>query len=66
MTSQHIKQFVTVLLLIFLFVQCKTMKENRHDIKNFKTTYLEQLKLTYTRKLLQAGFNYSTYFNNRF
>jgi hypothetical protein len=59
MTSQLIKQFVTVLLLIFLFVQCKTMKENRHDIKQFKSIYLDQFKLTYTRRLLQTGFNYS-------
>lgn len=59
MTSQHIKQFVTVLLFIFLFVQCKTMKENRKDIKQFKSIYLDQFKLTYTRRLLQAGFNNS-------
>jgi hypothetical protein len=63
MTSHHIKQFASVLLLIFLFVQCKTMKENRHDIKDFKTTYLYQFKLTYTRKLLQTGFNYSASIN---
>jgi hypothetical protein len=64
MTSHHIKQFATVLLLIFLFVQCKTMKQNRHDIKDFKFTYLNQFKLVYTRKLLQAGFNNSTSINS--
>ena len=64
MTYQHIKQFVTVLLLIFLFVQCKTMKQNRHDIKQFKSIYLYQFKLTYTRRLLQIGFNNSTSINN--
>lgn len=64
MTSQLIKQIVTVLLFIFLFVQCKTMKQNRHEIKDFKKTYLEQFKLTYTRRLLKAGFNNSTSINS--
>jgi len=64
MTSKHIKQFVTVSLFIFLFVQCKTMKENRQDIKQFKSIYLDQFKLTYTRRLLQIGFNNSTSINN--
>jgi hypothetical protein len=35
------------------------MKENRSQIKQFKSIYLDQFKLTYTRKLLQTGFNYS-------
>ncbi len=64
MTSHHIKQYITVLLLIFLFVQCKTMKQNRHDIKDFKKTYLEQFKIIYTRRLLQVGFNNSTSINS--
>jgi hypothetical protein len=40
------------------------MKENRHDIKDFKKTYLMQFKLVYTRKLLQEGFNNSISINN--
>ncbi len=64
MTSHYIKQFVKVLLLIFLFVQCKTMNENRNDITQFKSVYLSQFKLEYTRKLLQAGFNHSIAINN--
>jgi hypothetical protein len=40
------------------------MKENRKDIKQFKSIYLNQFKLTYTRRLLQAGFNNSASINN--
>jgi hypothetical protein len=43
-----------------LFVQCRTIRENRRQIKQFKSIYLDQFKLTYTRLLLQAGFNNST------
>jgi hypothetical protein len=64
MTSHHIKQFTTVLLLMFLFVQCKTMKENRNEIKQFKSVYLHQFKLEYTLNLLQAGFNHSEAINS--
>lgn len=59
MSVQRIKYFIAALLSMFFFVQCKTMKENRTEIKQFKSTYLYQFKLTYTRKLLQAGFNHS-------
>jgi hypothetical protein len=64
MTSHHIKQLAIFLFLMFFFVQCRTMKENRTEIKQFKSTYLYQFKLTYTRKLLQAGFNQSAAINN--
>ena len=60
----RIKQVVTILLFMTVFVQCKTMKENRHDIKQFKSIYLDQFKLTYTRRLLKAGFNNSTSINS--
>jgi len=59
MIFHRIKQLATILFIMFLFVQCRAMKENRSQIKQFKSIYLDQFKLTYTRKLLQTGFNYS-------
>jgi hypothetical protein len=40
------------------------MKENRHEINQFKSIYLDQFKLKYTRRLLKAGFNNSTSINS--
>jgi hypothetical protein len=40
------------------------MKENRKVIKKFKSIYLDQFKLIYTRRLLQAGFNHSNSINS--
>lgn len=59
MNAHSIKQSSIALLLILFFAQCRTMKSYRHDKNQFKTVYLHQFKLDYTRKLLQAGFNHS-------
>jgi len=64
MSILRIKKFIILLLSILFFIQCKTMKENRREIKQFKSIYLAQFKLTYTRKLLQAGFNHSPAINS--
>ena len=64
MSFHQIKQFTVLLLLLFFFVQCKTAKENRNEVRQFKSIYLCQFKLTYTRKLLQAGFNHSASINS--
>ncbi len=64
MPCYRIKQFTILLLAMFFFVQCKTLKENRRETNEFRSIYEDQFKLTYTRKLLQAGFNHSDAINS--
>jgi len=51
--------YVPLLLLLLLTCsQCRTSRSKQLQ-KDYKTTYIHQFKLTYLRKLLQAGFNHS-------
>lgn len=55
--------FIALLLLLLTFTQC-TSSRQRMLKQQYKEIYVHQFKLTYLKKLLQAGFNNSEEVNS--
>jgi len=49
---------------MLLFIQCRTTQIKWSVTKGHKQLYIEQFRLTYFRKILQAGFNQSEAINS--
>lgn len=53
-------KYCTFLSLLVLFsIQCRTTQTKQSAKREYKSLYIDQFKLTYFRKILQAGFNQS-------
>ena len=55
----NVSPLIPCLFLIMLLVQCKTTDQVKSERRQFKEVYIDQIKLTYFRKILIAGFNHS-------
>ena len=51
------KNNFTFFLLSIIFTNCSTFRPNREMIKQFKTIYPNEFKLSYVQSLLKVGFN---------